>query len=821
MFVIKRDGKRVSLEANSVHRRITKAAMGLKVDANSFATSVVTGLCSEITTRDVDNLIAESSFALTTHNLDYEMLATRIAITSLHKSTPDSFIQLSRKLAVNVAPKTGLPAPLLSPEYMEFVERNAPSLEAVLNHERDFDFTYFGFKRLEKSYLWRIKREVAERPQHMWMRVAVALHLGDLDAVLNTYQMLSLGLVSHASPTLFSAGMPNQQLSSCFLLMMQADSITGIYATLAQTAEISQRGGGIGIAISHIRTKGSYIRGSTGESNGIIPMLRVFNNTSRYVDQGGGKRKGAFAVYLEPWHAEILGFLDLRKNGGTEESRCHDLFPGLWIPDLFMQRVEEDGDWSLFCPNEALGLSDCYGDEFVKLYNQYEAQPKLARWTGKARKIWSAIVETQPATGGPYMLYKDACNRKSNQRNLGTIRCSNLCTEIIEYTSEHEIAVCNLASVVLPKCIINGRFNLNVLAVRTQALTRNLNRVLDVTKCPVPQATFSNQRRRAIGIGMQGLADTFLALRLPYGCEQARQLNRDIAETMYFAACTESMKLARESGLTYEGYEGSPMSEGKFQFDLWGVAPSELYDWETLRKDILRYGVRNSQLIALMPTVSTAQMWGNSECFEPYPSHMLVRRTIAGEHICITKQLVSDLQKLGLWSDEMRQRIMANNGSIQEIEEIPEDIRELYLTAWEISCRTTIDMAADRGPFVCQSQSLSHYMPQPDIASLTSMHFYAWKKGLKTGMYYLHVQPAAEAIKFTVDHVYTKKPHDMMSMGPSSPSEASSASGETMGPSSSPNSSASALSIPSQAGDSAPPAKRYRCAGDVCDSCGA
>jgi len=588
-----------------------------------------------------------------------------------------------------------------------------------------------------------------ERPQHLYMRVAIGIHKEDIESVIKTYTLMSERWFTHATPTLFNAGTPKAQMSSCFLLTMQNDSIEGIYDTLKQTAKISQSAGGIGLSIHNIRATGSYIKGTNGTSNGIVPMLRVFNDTARYVDQGGGKRKGSFAIYLEPWHADIFAFLDLRKNHGKEENRARDLFYALWICDLFMERVESNGDWSLFCPHEAPGLADCWGKEFEALYTKYEQEGK-ARKTIKAQDLWFAILDAQIETGNPYLLYKDAANRKSNQQNLGTIKSSNLCTEIIEFTSPDEVAVCNLASLALPRYVINGKFDHQKLYDITYQVAKNLNKIIDQNYYPVEEARTSNMRHRPIGIGVQGLADAFILMRLPFESEGAKQLNKDIFETIYFAAMSASKDLAKTEG-TYETYAGSPVSKGIFQFDMWDVNPSSRWDWNMLKAEVREYGVRNSLLVAPMPTASTSQILGNNECFEPYTSNIYTRRVLSGEFIIVNKHLLKDLVQLGLWSDEMKAKIITANGSVQDIPEIPEHIKELYKTVWEIKQRTLIDMGADRGAFICQSQSLNLFVDRPSTGKLTSMHFYAWKKGLKTGMYYLRTQAASQAVQFTIE----------------------------------------------------------------------
>jgi len=754
MFVIKRDGKRESVNFNKITARVEKLCYGLNpahVDPIDVAKKVIEGLFDGVTTSELDNLAAETAASLTTKHPDYALLASRIAVSNLHKNTVKSFSETMRMLYEYVDPKNGNPAALIADDVHEIIQANAEILDSSIIYDRDFGFDYFGFKTLEKSYLLKLDGKIAERPQHLFMRVSVGIHKEDIESAIATYNLMSERWFTHATPTLFNSGTPKPQMSSCFLLSMQGDSIDGIYDTLKQTAKISQSAGGIGLSIHNIRATGSYISGTNGTSNGIIPMLRVFNDTARYVDQGGGKRKGAFAIYLEPWHADIFEFLDLRKNHGKEEMRARDLFYALWVSDLFMQRVEANEDWSLFCPNEAPGLADCFGDEFVKLYTQYEKEGR-ARRTVKAQELWFAVLDAQVETGTPYLLYKDAANSKSNQQNLGTIKSSNLCTEIIEYTSDKEVAVCNLASLALPRYVINGVFDHEKLYEVTYQATINLNRIIDNNYYPVEEARYSNLRHRPIGLGVQGLADTFIQLRMPFESDEAKQLNKEIFETIYFAAMTASKDMAIKDG-AYETFQGSPLSKGQFQFDLWGVKPeSGRWDWENLRLDVMNHGVRNSLLVAPMPTASTSQILGNNECFEPYTSNIYTRRVLSGEFIIVNKFLLRDLVSLGLWSPAMKDKIIAANGSIQDIAEIPQDIKDLYKTVWEIKMRNIIDMAADRGAYICQSQSLNLFINSPNASKLTSMHFYAWKKGLKTGMYYLRTQAASQAVKFTVEN---------------------------------------------------------------------
>lgn len=751
MYVLKRDGRQESVKFDKITARIQKLCYGLDpvhVDSVSVAMKVIQGIFPGVTTIQLDNLAAETAASMTTKHPDYALLASRIAISNLHKITKKSFSETMRDLYNYVDTKTGAKAPLIADDVFQIIQDNSEILDSTIIYDRDFGYDYFGFKTLEKSYLLKIDGKVAERPQHMLMRVAVGIHKNDIEQAIKTYELMSERWFTHATPTLFNAGTPKPQMSSCFLLTMRDDSIDGIYDTLKQCAKISQSAGGIGLSIHNVRATGSYIRGTNGTSNGIVPMLRVFNDTARYVDQGGGKRKGSFAIYLEPWHSDIFDFLNLKKNHGKEEVRARDLFYALWISDLFMKRVEEEGDWSLFCPNEAPGLADCWGKEFEELYERYEAEGRQ-RKTIKARELWAAILEAQIETGTPYMLYKDACNSKSNQQNLGTIKSSNLCTEILEYTDENEVAVCNLASIALPRFIQDGKFDHQKLFEVTYQITLNLNKIIDHNFYPVPEAERSNLRHRPIGIGIQGLADAFILLRFPFESEEAQALNREVFETIYYASMTASKDLAKIDG-AYESYAGSPVSKGVFQFDMWDVKPTNRWEWDILKEEVAKYGVRNSLLLAPMPTASTSQVLGNNECFEPYTSNIYLRRVLSGEFPIVNKHLLRDLVDLGVWNENLKNKIIAANGSIQGIVEIPDNIKELYKTVWEIRQRTIIDMAADRGAYICQSQSLNIFMESPNMAKLTSMHFYAWKKGLKTGMYYLRTKAAADAIKFTV-----------------------------------------------------------------------
>ena len=759
MYVLKRDGRREPVQFDKITARIKKLCYGLHdaVDPTKVAMRVIEGVYDGVTTTELDNLAAEVAATNAVTHPDYAQLASRIAVSNLHKATKKSFTETMKDLHEYVDPITGENASLIAEDVWEIIQKNSELLDSSIIYDRDFSYDFFGFKTLERSYLLKIEGQIAERPQQMLMRVAVGIHKDDMESAIETYNMMSEGWFTHATPTLFNAGTPKPQMSSCFLLTMKEDSISGIYDTLKQCAKISQNAGGIGLAIHDIRSTGSYIKGTNGTSNGIVPMLRVFNDTARYVDQGGGKRKGSFAVYIEPWHSDIFDFLDLRKNHGKEEQRARDLFYALWTPDLFMKRVEENGDWTLMCPNECPGLADSWGPEFEALYTKYEAEGK-GRKTIKAQDLWFKILESQVETGTPYMLYKDAANGKSNQQNLGTIRSSNLCTEIIEYTSPDEVAVCNLASIAVPKFVKEDRtFDHDKLFEVTYRVTRNLNRVIDRNYYPIPEARNSNMRHRPIGLGVQGLADAFILMRFPFDSDEARQLNKDVFETIYYAACTASKDMAKEEG-AYETFKGSPASEGKLQFDMWDVTPSDRWEWDILKDEIKEHGMRNSLLMAPMPTASTAQILGNNECFEPYTSNIYTRRTLSGEFIVVNKHLLRDLTKLGLWDDDMKNRLIAANGSIQNIDEIPENLKVLYRTAWEIPQRAILDMAADRGAYICQSQSLNIFMENVNNSKLTSMHFYAWKKGLKTGMYYLRTKAATDAIKFTVDKKYKTQP---------------------------------------------------------------
>jgi len=755
MFVVKRDGRKEPVMFDKITARIKKLCYDLNplVDPVRVAMRVIEGLYDGVTTSELDNLAAEIAATMTTTHPDYAQLAARISVSNLHKNTKKSFSDTMTDLYNYVNPRTGKDAPLLSDEVYEIIQKHKDVLDSSIIYNRDFGYDFFGFKTLERSYLLKLNGEIVERPQHMLMRVSVGIHMDDIDNVLSTYELMSKRFFTHATPTLFNSGTPKPQMSSCFLLAMQDDSIDGIYDTLKQTAKISQSAGGIGLSIHNVRATGSYIAGTNGTSNGIVPMLRVYNDTARYVDQGGGKRKGSFAIYVEPWHADIFDFLDLKKNHGKEEMRARDLFYAMWTPDLFMKRVEADAEWTLMCPNECPGLFNCHSEEFEALYTKYESEGK-GRKTIRARELWEKILESQIETGTPYMLYKDAANRKSNQKNLGTIRSSNLCTEIMEYTSPDEVAVCNLASIALPMFIKDGAFDHDELFRVTKQVTKNLNRVIDRNYYPVPEAENSNMRHRPVGLGVQGLADAFIKLRLPFTSQEAKDLNQDIFETLYFAAVTASMEEAEKDG-PYSSYKGSPISKGEFQHNLWGIKDEELsgrWDWAALRKQVKKHGVRNSLLVAPMPTASTSQILGNNECFEPYTSNIYTRRVLSGEFIVVNKHLLEDLVELGLWTEDMKQELMRANGSVQHIEGIPADIKELYKTVWEMSMKDIIDMSRHRGYFIDQSQSLNLFMEGATMAKLTSMHFYAWKSGLKTGMYYLRTKSAVDAIKFTLSN---------------------------------------------------------------------
>ncbi|MEI8192548.1 MAG: ribonucleoside-diphosphate reductase subunit alpha [Flavobacteriia bacterium] len=764
MYVVKRDGRKEAVKFDKITARIIKMCYGLDplVSPEAVAMKVIEGIYDGVSTTDLDNLAAEVAAGKTIEHPDYALLASRIAVSNLHKETKKLFSDVMADLYHYIDPKTGQPASLLADDVYQIIQENKELLDSSIIYDRDFRYDYFGFKTLTRSYLMKLENNIAERPQHMLMRVSLGIHKTDVKSAIETYNLMSEGWFTHATPTLFNAGTPKPQMSSCFLLTMKEDSISGIYDTLKSCSQISQSAGGIGLSIHNIRATGTYIKGTNGTSNGIVPMLRVFNDTARYVDQGGGKRKGSFAIYIEPWHADVFDFLDLKKNHGKEEQRARDLFYALWIPDLFMKRVEENGLWTLMCPHECPGLADTHSEAFEALYTKYESEGK-GRKTIKAQDLWFKIMESQIETGTPYMLYKDAANSKSNQKNLGTIKSSNLCTEIIEYTAPDEVAVCNLASLALPKYVTDkGTFDHDKLFEVTYQATLNLNKIIDENYYPVEEAKNSNLRHRPIGLGVQGLADAYILMGYPFESKEAATLNQEVFETIYFASMTASKDLSKTLG-AYTTFKGSPVSKGIFQFDMWGVTPSKRWDWSELKSEVKKHGVRNSLLLAPMPTASTAQILGNNECFEPYTSNIYTRRVLSGEFIIVNKHLLKDLVKEGLWNMGMRQKIMSANGSVQQIPEIPKRLKELYKTAWEIPQRAIIDQAADRGAFICQSQSLNIFLENANFAKLTSMHFYGWKKGLKTGMYYLRTKAATDAIKFTLDKsIVDEKPEDLI-----------------------------------------------------------
>ena len=767
MNVVKRDGTVEQVKFDKISSRIRKQTYALNedyVDYFQVAQKVIYGLYDGVTSTELDQLSAETAASMITTHPDYGKLAARIIITSLYKGVAKEFSVVAKQLHEYINPVNNEPAGLISDDVYAVIEKHATELNAMIVHDRDFNFDYFGYKTLEKSYLLKRNNKPAETPQQMYMRVSVGIWRDNLEMVQKTYDMLSQGLFTHATPTLFNSGTKRPQMSSCFLLDIDDDSIPGIYKTLSDCAKISQSAGGIGINIHKIRAKGSYIKGTNGWSSGIVPMLRVFNETARYVDQGGGKRKGSIAVYLEPWHGDVFDFLDLRKNHGKEEMRTRDLFLALWIPDLFMKRVEEDGVWTLFSPESVPGLIDAYdtpeNKAFTELYEKYEAEGKGLK-TVKARELWEKVLTSQIETGTPYMLYKDAANYKSNQKNLGTIKSSNLCTEILEFTDKNETAVCNLASIALPRYVVipTGKvrekdkklrkFDFQRLYEVTYQATVNLNQVIDVNFYPTEETQYSNFKHRPIGLGVQGLADTFAMLGLAFESEEARKLNQDIFETIYFAALTASKDLAAKEG-PYSSFQGSPASQGLLQYDLWGFdenALSGMWDFAKLKSEIKEFGLRNSLLVAPMPTASTAQILGNNECFEPFTSNLYKRNTLSGEYAIVNKHLVEDLVNNGLWTDNVRMKLFINNGSVQEIEEIPADIREVYKTVWEMKGKSILEMARDRNYFIDQSQSLNMFMAEPTMTKLSSAHFYGWKLGLKTGMYYLRTKPKASAMK--------------------------------------------------------------------------
>lgn len=781
MQVEKRDGRREEVSFDKVLERIRRASEGLAVNPTALAQKILAQIYDGVKTSELDELTSQLAASLATVHPDYGALAARITISNHQKNTDSSFTNVMQELANQKAPKTGEPVSYINQNILEVVRTHGAEIDAYIKHDRDYLLDYFGFKTLERAYLLKdTAGRVLERPQHMWMRVSLALWFDNLERAFETYDMMSQKFFTHATPTLFNAGTKHQQLSSCYLIAMDSDSIHGIYKTLGDCAQISKYAGGIGMHCHNIRAKGAIIRGTNGTSNGLVPMLRVFNNTARYVDQGGGRRNGSFAVYLEPWHADVEDFLRLKLNNGSEEERARDLFYAMWISDLFMKRVEEDGDWTLFCPSEAPGLADVHSAEFEALYTRYEKEGR-GRKTIKAQKLWFQILDTQMETGTPYLLYKDPANAKSNQQNLGTIKSSNLCTEIIEYSDNTETAVCNLASIGLPAFVdqVTQTFDFPKLREVVTVATRNLNRVIDINYYPTPETRKSNMRHRPIGLGVQGLADVFAMMRLPWDSEQALELNQRIFEHIYFAAIEESMRIAHFEDGSYETFKGSPASKGQLQPDLWSVVPLTEQDgslgWKILRENVVKYGLRNSLLVAPMPTASTSQILGYNECFEPFTSNLYTRRTLAGEYIVVNKYLLKDLVERGLWNEDLKQMMIARNGSIQGIHGIPNDLQELYRTAWELKQRILIDHAASRGPFICQSQSLNLFVADPSYAKLTSMHFYAWKKGLKTGCYYLRTKAAVMAQKFTVDPKFlstiaVSTPHSTASKQISDPS---------------------------------------------------
>lgn len=759
VYIVKRSGNREPFSRDKLTARVERMMFGLDknfVDVTHVVNQIADGVVNGMSSAKIDELAGQAAAYSVTRHPDYGLLGGRICVGLLHKETDSSVLNTFRRLYNATCYQTKRPAPLIHEDVMAIVEKHHAKLQQMIKYDRDYNYEFFGYKTLEKSYLLRVetpdgKMTLVERPQHMLLRVSLGIHLDDLERVEETYELLSQGWFTHATPTLFNSGTPRPQMSSCFLIAMKDDSIDGIYDTLKLCARISKSAGGIGLHCHNVRSTGSYISGTNGQSNGIVPMLRVFNNTARYVDQGGGRRKGAFACYLEPWHADIFDFLMLKRNTGKDESRARDLFYGLWIPDLFMKRVESSGKWTLFDPKTAPGLSDSYGEEFERLYEQYEREGRGIK-TMQAHDLWFHIMESQIETGTPYMLYKDACNRKSNQQNLGTIKCSNLCTEIVEYTNPDEVAVCNLASLALPKFVNleKKEFDHQRLHDVVRVVTRNLNLVIDRNYYPVEEARRSNFRHRPVGLGVQGLADAFIMLGLPFASKEAQALNEQIFETIYHAAVTASCDLADVHG-PYETFAGSPASQGKFQFDLWNKGPaSDRWDWESLRARMVK-GMRNSLLVAPMPTASTSQILGNNECFEPFTSNIYLRRVLSGEFPVVNKHLVLDLCRRGLWSEDVRNEIIAHNGSVQKISAIPDELKQLYKVVWEIRMKDVIDMAAARGRFIDQSQSLNLFLESPKSSQITSMHFYAWRQGLKTGMYYLRSRPAADAIKFTVD----------------------------------------------------------------------
>ncbi|KAG7830993.1 hypothetical protein KL920_001584 [Ogataea angusta] len=750
-----RSGKESVFSRDILRNHLLSLTQGLNtefVSIDVILDKVVSGLPESLTIQELLELTAEVGASLTTVHYDHSYLAARVLVRHLQKQVCGSFSENVNRMRKYRPSQYRSFKSLIAADVYDVVNKHADVLNKAIEFDRDLELDYFGFKTMERSYLLKMDGRPCETPQYLFMRVAVGIHKGNIERVLETYRLMSQKYFIHASPTLFNAGTETPNLSSCFLLAMYGDSINGIFRTIHRSALISKAAGGIGIHVSNIRAAGSYISGTNGTSNGLVPMVQVFNSTAKYVDQGGNKRPGAFCMYLEPWHADVFEFLDLRKNHGKEETRARDLFYALWIPDLFMEKVEKDQEWCLFSEDQSPGLSDTYGDDFVKLYNRYESEGRYIRKV-RAQKLWHAILVAQTETGNPFLLYKDACNKKSNQQNLGTIKSSNLCCEIVEYSSSEETAVCNLGSLALPSFVQDNKgerkFNFQLLHDVCKTLARNLDTVIDVGSYPLPEAKVSNKRHRPIAIGVQGLADVFFKLRMPFGSPESRKLNTLIFETIYHAALETSAELAEIHG-PYDSYAGSPISKGVLQYDFWSAKPSDLWDWKGLKAKIHRTGVRNSLLVALMPTASTSQIFGFTECFEPITSNMYSRRVLSGEFQVVNRYLVDDLVELGLWGPEMKNEILRLEGSIQDIESIPAEIKEIYKTVWEIQQRALIDMAADRAPFIDQSQSMNLFMRNPTMSKLTSMHFYAWKKGLKTGIYYLRTQAAASAIKFTV-----------------------------------------------------------------------
>ena len=786
MKVVKRNGECEDVSFDKVLNRLKNLSKDLHIDVSEIAQKVCTRIYNGVKTTELDELAAHLCSSLSIENPEYSTLASRIIISNHHKNTSPSFSETIQILYNNkdIHNET---SPLITDELYNIVIKNKEKLNTYIDYQRDYLFDYFGFKTLERAYLMRVNKKVIERPQHLWMRVSIGIHGNDMREVLQTYDMMSKKYFTHATPTLFNAGTNRPQLSSCFLCSMNDDSVAGIFESLKELALISKYAGGIGIHIHQIRGRGSHIRGTNGTSNGIIPMLRVFNNTARYIDQAG-KRLGSIAVYIEPWHTDVEAFLELKKNHGNEEDRCRDLFLALWIPDLFMKRVKENGKWSLMCPDQCKGLSDVYGDEFEKLYEEYEKEGKYTKQIN-AQDLWFKILEAQIEQGVPYILYKDAANKKSNQKNLGTIKSSNLCAEVLIYSSPEETGVCNLASICLPSYIENNEFNFEKLHETTKVIAKNLNKVIDKNFYPVEKARVSNLKHRPIGIGVQGLADVFVQLRYPFESDDAKKINKDIFETIYHAAMEASMELSKKRKYmireiqegrseeqlenyvnefeidtvkgkyegSYSSFEGSPISQGLFQFDLWGQEPSNRYDWNKLKEDIKEYGIRNSLLLSPMPTASTSQIMGFNESFEPFTNNIFQRKTLSGEFIIINKYLIKDLIELKLWNKDMKDLIILNNGSIQDIADIPEELKALYKTAWEIKQKSIIDMSADRGIYICQTQSMNIFMEEPDFQKLSSMHFYAHSKGLKTGSYYLRTRPRAKTQQFTIDPEFAKK----------------------------------------------------------------